>query len=84
MRESVVERSTTPQIAGFSSDGAWDPAAIDVIRASLKELGILPTVPDAKALYTDAVRAGAVLMGFGKTAGNSPGPPRTCCMETAK
>ena len=28
-------------------------AAIDVIRHSLKELGILPAVPDAKDLYTD-------------------------------
>jgi hypothetical protein len=40
-------------MAGFSPDGVWDPEAIDVIRSSLKELGILPTVPDAKALYTD-------------------------------
>jgi hypothetical protein len=26
---------------------------MDVIASSLKELGILPVVPDAKALYTD-------------------------------
>jgi hypothetical protein len=37
----------------FSADGAWDPKAIEVIRHSLKELGILPEVPDAKALYND-------------------------------
>src|SRR5260370_36085607 len=41
------------QIAGFSADGAWDPEAIDVIRASLKELGILGAVPEAKAIYND-------------------------------
>ena len=41
------------QVAGFSSDGAWSPAAIDVIRHSLKELGILATVPEAKAIYND-------------------------------
>jgi hypothetical protein len=41
------------QIAAFTADGAWGPEAIDVIRASLKELGTLPTVPDAKAIYND-------------------------------
>ena len=41
------------QIASFSDDGAWDMAAIDVIRHSLNELGILNRVPEAKELYTD-------------------------------
>ena len=54
VRRSVIEKIYDAQMGGFSLDGAWDPEAIDVIRASLKELGILPTVPDAKALYTDA------------------------------
>jgi NitT/TauT family transport system substrate-binding protein len=53
VRQSVVEKIYDAQMAGFSLDGAWDPKAIDVIRSSLKELGILPTVPEAKALYTD-------------------------------
>jgi NitT/TauT family transport system substrate-binding protein len=53
VRQSVVEKIYDAQMAGFSLDGAWDPEAIDVIRSSLKELGILPTIPDAKALYTD-------------------------------
>jgi ABC-type nitrate/sulfonate/bicarbonate transport system substrate-binding protein len=53
VRASVVEKIYDAQMAGFSPDGTWDPEAIDVIRGSLKELGILPTVPDAKALYTD-------------------------------
>ena len=49
-------------MAGFSADGAWDPEAIEVIRQSLKELGILPTVPDAKVHLQRQVRPGAVLM----------------------
>jgi ABC-type nitrate/sulfonate/bicarbonate transport system substrate-binding protein len=50
---ALVAKIYDAQIGGFSSDGAWDPKAIEVIRQSLKELGILPTVPDAKALYND-------------------------------
>jgi NitT/TauT family transport system substrate-binding protein len=53
VRQSVVEKIYDAQMAGFSLDGAWDPEAIDVIRSSLKELGILSAIPDAKALYTD-------------------------------
>jgi ABC-type nitrate/sulfonate/bicarbonate transport system substrate-binding protein len=53
VRQSIVEKIYDAQIGGFSADGAWDPQAIDVIRASLKEVGTLPTVPDAKALYND-------------------------------
>jgi len=53
VRQSVVEKIYDAQMAGFSLDGAWDPEAIDVIRLSLKELGILPVIPDAKALYND-------------------------------
>jgi ABC-type nitrate/sulfonate/bicarbonate transport system substrate-binding protein len=50
---SVVSKVYDAQMAGFSADGAWDPKAIEVIRFSLKELGILPNVPDAKAIYND-------------------------------
>jgi ABC-type nitrate/sulfonate/bicarbonate transport system substrate-binding protein len=53
VRESVVSKIYDTQIGSFSADGAWDPAAIDVIRNSLKELGILETVPDAKTIYND-------------------------------
>ena len=35
------------------ASGAWSPVAIDVIRHSLKELGILAAVPEAKAIYND-------------------------------
>jgi ABC-type nitrate/sulfonate/bicarbonate transport system substrate-binding protein len=53
VRESVASKVYDTQIGSFSSDGAWDPAAIDVIRNSLKDLGILDTVPEAKTIYTD-------------------------------
>src|ERR1019366_10205555 len=53
VRESVASKIYDTQIGSFSSDGAWDPAAIDVIRNSLKDLGILDTVPAAKTLYND-------------------------------
>jgi ABC-type nitrate/sulfonate/bicarbonate transport system substrate-binding protein len=53
VRESVVSKIYDTQIGSFSSDGAWDPAAIDVIRNSLKDLGILEAVPAAKTIYND-------------------------------
>ncbi len=53
VRQSVVEKIYDAEMPGFSIDGTWDPEVIDVIRASLKELDILPKIPDAKALYTD-------------------------------
>jgi len=53
VRESVVAKVYDTQIGAFSSDGAWDAASIDVIRNSLKDLGILDFVPEAKVIYND-------------------------------
>jgi NitT/TauT family transport system substrate-binding protein len=53
VKPAIAGKIYDAQIGGFSSDGAFDPAAIDVIRHSLKELGILNTVPDAKTIYND-------------------------------
>jgi ABC-type nitrate/sulfonate/bicarbonate transport system substrate-binding protein len=53
VRESVASKIYDTQIGSFSTDGAWDPVAIDVIRNSLKDLGILDSVPDAKTIYND-------------------------------
>jgi ABC-type nitrate/sulfonate/bicarbonate transport system substrate-binding protein len=53
VRESVVSKIYDTQIGDFSVDGAWDLQAIDVIRNSLKELGILNFVPEAKIIYND-------------------------------
>jgi ABC-type nitrate/sulfonate/bicarbonate transport system substrate-binding protein len=50
---AIAARIYDAQMASLSTDGSWDGEAIDVIRRSLKDLGILATVPDAKALYTD-------------------------------
>ena len=53
VRESIVSKVYDTQIGSFSTDGAWDPEAIDVIRDSLKSLGILDFTPDAKVIYND-------------------------------
>ena len=53
VRESVVSRIYDAQVNGFSRDGAWNPAAIEVIRKSLKDLGILDSLPDARTIYND-------------------------------
>lgn len=53
VREAIVNRIYDGQVEGFSTDGAWDPQAIDVIRKSLVDLGILREVPDAKSIYND-------------------------------
>ena len=53
IRPGVVAKIYDAQMPSFSVDGAWDPAAIDVIRNSLKDLGILDTVPEAKTIYND-------------------------------
>jgi ABC-type nitrate/sulfonate/bicarbonate transport system substrate-binding protein len=53
VKPAIAAKIYDAQIGGFSTDGAWSPVAIDVIRHSLKELGILNTVPDAKTIYND-------------------------------
>jgi ABC-type nitrate/sulfonate/bicarbonate transport system substrate-binding protein len=53
VRPEVAEKIYDAQMSSFSTDGSWDPQSIDVIRHSLKDLGILSTVPEASQLYTD-------------------------------
>jgi ABC-type nitrate/sulfonate/bicarbonate transport system substrate-binding protein len=53
VKPAIAAKIYDAQIGGFSPDGAWSPVAIDVIRHSLKELGILNAVPDAKTIYND-------------------------------
>jgi len=53
VRESIVSRIYDAQVNGFSRDGAWDPKSIEVIRRSLKDLGILDSLPDARTIYND-------------------------------
>ncbi len=51
--ESVAAKVYDVQLSAFSTDGSFDPKAIEVIRRSLKELGILDFEPDPKTLYID-------------------------------
>src|SRR4029077_10127609 len=53
VRESIVSKIYDTQIGGFSNDGAWDLQYLGVIRNSLKGLGILDFIPDAKVIYND-------------------------------
>jgi ABC-type nitrate/sulfonate/bicarbonate transport system substrate-binding protein len=53
VRPSVAGKIYDAQMAGFSTDGSWSPAAIDVIRRSLKEIGTLDHIPDAKDIYNN-------------------------------
>jgi hypothetical protein len=51
LSEKVVDRVYDEEIKMLSYDGAFSPKALEVIRVSLKELGILAQVPAAKDLY---------------------------------
>lgn len=53
VRPGVAAKIYDAQMSSFSMDGAWNMKALDTIRYSLKELGILKTVPEAKTLYND-------------------------------
>jgi hypothetical protein len=53
VRPSIAAKIYDAQMGSFSTDGAWDIESIDVIRKSLKDLGILDKVPEAKELYSD-------------------------------
>jgi ABC-type nitrate/sulfonate/bicarbonate transport system substrate-binding protein len=50
---AIAARIYDAQVGGFSTDGTFNPVAIEVIRHSLKELGILNAVPEAKTIYND-------------------------------
>jgi len=51
--ESAASKAFDQDMKMMSADGAFSPAAIEVIRRSLVELGILETIPEARLLYTD-------------------------------
>ena len=46
----VIDQTYPIEISGMNFDGSFDPAALDVIRASLKDLGILDTAPPVSAM----------------------------------
>jgi NitT/TauT family transport system substrate-binding protein len=51
--ESAASKAFDQDMKMMSDDGAFSRAAIEVIRRSLVELGILDKIPEASALYTD-------------------------------
>jgi ABC-type nitrate/sulfonate/bicarbonate transport system substrate-binding protein len=51
VKEKVVDDAYDIELGMMSFDGVFDPQALELIRHSLKELGILETVPEADALY---------------------------------
>ena len=52
LSEKVVNQAYDLEIGMMSADGQFDPKALEVTRSSLKDLGILETVPATAALYT--------------------------------
>jgi NitT/TauT family transport system substrate-binding protein len=54
LSEKVIDMVYDEEIKMMSFDGAFSPKALDVIRLSLKELGILDQAPAAKDLYDAA------------------------------
>jgi NitT/TauT family transport system substrate-binding protein len=51
INQDIAAKAYESDMRMMSDDGAFNPAAIEVIRNSLPQLGLLPSVPDAKALY---------------------------------
>lgn len=49
---AIVGRLYDNDMPDMSKDGTWDPAAVEATAKSLKELGIMDTIPDPKTLYT--------------------------------
>ena len=51
-QEPIVARLYDNDMPAMSSNGAWDLASVTAVANSLKELGIMDTVPDPKTIYT--------------------------------
>jgi len=51
LSEKIVDEAYEMEIGMMSTDGAFSPKAIETIRGSLKELGIVDTEPDASAMF---------------------------------
>jgi NitT/TauT family transport system substrate-binding protein len=53
MSETAVARGYPNEMRMLSDDGAFDPAAVEAIRHSLVDLGIVETMPEARSMYSD-------------------------------
>jgi ABC-type nitrate/sulfonate/bicarbonate transport system substrate-binding protein len=49
--EAIVGRLYDNDMPAMSSNGAWDPAAVQVVAQSLVGLGLADTAPDPKTMY---------------------------------
>ena len=52
MNEAVAAKVYDSEMSMMSDDGAFNPAAVAVLKKSFVELGILPQEPDSKVLFT--------------------------------
>jgi ABC-type nitrate/sulfonate/bicarbonate transport system substrate-binding protein len=52
LRPSVISRAYDEQIAIFSTDGLFAPKAVDVLKKSFIEMGLLKEIPEDKAMFT--------------------------------
>jgi ABC-type nitrate/sulfonate/bicarbonate transport system substrate-binding protein len=50
--KAVIARLYDEELPGLSNDGTFDAQSVATVASSLKELGIMDTVPDPKTLYT--------------------------------
>lgn len=51
LSEAVIDMAYDEEVKMLSRDGSFSPKSLEVIRVSLKDLGILDQVPEASALY---------------------------------
>jgi len=52
LKPSVVSRAYDDQIGIFSTDGAFDPKAVAMLKKTFVEMGLLKEEPDDKVLFT--------------------------------
>jgi ABC-type nitrate/sulfonate/bicarbonate transport system substrate-binding protein len=50
--EAIVGQLYDNDMPAMSSNGTWDPAAVEAVAKSLQALGIMDSVPDPKTIYT--------------------------------
>jgi NitT/TauT family transport system substrate-binding protein len=51
--EALAARGYDEWMQAYSRDGKFDPAALALLSKSFVEMGLLPTEPDMKSLYTE-------------------------------
>ena len=49
---AIAARAYDEQIGVFSQDGTFDPKAVDVLKQSFIEMGLLKEIPEDKAMFT--------------------------------